>query len=323
MIKEKCNACDIRKAKRICKIKNGSPICPECCAKMRDEMCDGCSHYSAAKQYEKGRRNIKHFIALIDLEIEKECDKALTLAESGEVPKAEVLLKALYEKHPDYHTVVYGMGVCCALQGRTEEAIEFFKRAVDIFPYFTEAYFNMAMAYKKLFKLPEAVRAYREVIEVGNDEELVSEAKGVLDDLERMVKEDHLSLDAYIKNMETFEAAHSSMQKREFQTAIELFNRVLSVNPRNVQSWGNMGLAYACLGHKSKAIECFGKALKIDPEYELALVNREFVARDMEEGKGIEWEGESVEYYKEYNSETKRSYISEIVDSLSGKRGNN
>lgn len=316
MIREKCNICGARKAKRICRIKGATRICPECCAKMRDEMCNGCSHYSAAKEYDKARRNIKRFIALIDPDIEKECDKALALAESGEVPKAEMLLKTLYEKHPHYHTVVYGMGVCRALQGRTEESIEFFKKAVDIFPYFTEAHFNLAMAYKKLVKLPEAVRAFREVIEIGSDEELVSEAKSVLDDLERLVREDHVSLDAYIKNMETFEAAHSAMQKKEFQTAIELFNRVISVNPKHVQSWGNMGLAYACLGHKSRAIECFDKALEIDPVYELALVNREFVGRDMEEGKGIDWEGESVEYYKEYNSKTKRSYVSEIVDSL-------
>lgn len=316
MIKGKCRICSTKKAKRVCRIKDGIGICPECCAKMRYEMCDGCGYYSAAKQYEKERRNIKHFMALIDPDIEKKCDKALTLAESGEVPRAEVLLKALYEKHPAYHTVVYGMGVCSVLQGRTEEAIEYFKRAVEIFPYFTEAYFNLAMAYKKLVKLPEAVRTFREVISIGSDEGLVSKAKEVLDDLERMVKGDHISLDAYIKNMETFEAAFSAMQKKEFVPAIELFSRVLLVNPKNVQSWGNMGLAYACLGHKSKAIECLDKALEIDPEYELAIVNREFVSRDMEEGKGIDWEGDSVEYYKEYNSGTKRSYIPEVVDSM-------
>lgn len=318
MIKGKCNICGARKAKRICRIKNGSPICPECCAKMRDEKCEGCSYYLVAKQYEIEKRTIKHFIALIDEEMDRKCDKALALAETGDVAGAEVLLKALYEKHPDYHTVQYGMGVCCVLRERTEEGIEYFKRAVDIFPYFTEAYFNLAMAYKKLVKLPEAVRAFREVIRIGSDEGLVSGAKKVLDDLERMVKEDHISLDAYIKNMETFEAAFSAMQKKEFVLAIELFGRVILDNPKSVQSWGNMGLAYACLGHKSKAIECFDKALEIDPGYELALVNREFISRDMEEGKGIDWEGESVEYYKEYNSKTKRSYVSEVVKSFRG-----
>lgn len=323
MVRNKCSVCNSKKAKRLCRIKDDIGICPECCAKIRYEQCEGCGYYSAAKQYEKGKRNIKHFIASINPALDRECDKALVLAESGDVDGAEGLLMALHEKHPDYHVVQYGMGVCCVLQERTEEGIEYFKRAVEIFPYFTEAYFNLAMAYKKLFKLPEAVRAYREVIEIGNDEELVSEAKVVLDELESLVREDHESLDAYIKNMETFETAYSSMQKREFQTAIELFSRVLAVNPKHVQSWGNMGLTYACLGHKSRAIECFDKALEIDPLYELALVNRAFVVREMDEGKAIDWEGASVEYYKKYNSKAQRSYISEVVESIKDKHGDN
>lgn len=316
MVREKCCVCNSKKVKRICRIKDDTGICPECCAKIRHEQCEGCGYYSAAKQYEKGKRNIKHFLASINPALDRECDRALVLAESGDVDGAEGLLMAIHEKYPNYHTVQYGMGVCCVLQERTKEGIEYFKRAIEIFPYFTEAHFNLAMAYKKLFKLPEAVRAYREVIEIGNDEELVSEAKRVLENLESLVREDHESLDAYIRDMETFETAYTSMQKREFLTAIKLFNRVLSVNPKHVQSWGNMGLAYACLGHKSRAIECFDKALEIDPAYELALVNRTLVVREMEEGKGIDWEGENVEYYKDYNSKTKRSYISEVVESV-------
>jgi len=39
---------------------------------------------------------------------------------------------------------LYGVGVLSAMQERYTEAIEYFKKAVDIFPVFTETYYSTA-----------------------------------------------------------------------------------------------------------------------------------------------------------------------------------
>lgn len=227
-------------------------------------------------------------------------------------------MRELYKKYPDYHTVLYGMGVCHVLQDKFEEAIEFFKRAVDIFPYLTEAHFNMAMAYIKLGDIAGVVRGFREVIRVGGDKELVSEAKRRLDDLDKTVRKlNGLSLDAFLNNSETFGEAFVALQNSQFALAIDLFRRVISTDPKHVQSWGNLGLAYAGMGEKDKALECLDKALELDPEYEIAAVNRIGIEK-MREGERLEGKIDSVDYYRDYKVKGKKSYIAEILGNVGG-----
>jgi len=242
------------------------------------------------------------------------------MVDSGNLSRGEKLMRELFEKYPDYHTVLYGMGVCCGLQDQYEEAIEFFKRAVHIFPYLIEAHFNMAMAYMKLADIDGVVGALREVIRVGGDEELVSEARRRLADLEKMVRElKGFNLDTYVNNSRVYGKAFAALQNREFVSAINLFKRVLETDPRHVQSWGNMGLAYAGTGEKGKAIECLDRALELDPEYEVATVNK-IVIQKMREGERLEGRVDSVEYYRDYKGKDKKSYIAEILRNVGNPR---
>ena len=320
MAKERCSICGIDKAKRFCKIKEQIRICPVCCSKLRSDGCVGCTYYEASVRYhseksEKPQRE-RHFITPINPEIDEECDRILSTVESSHLLHAEKQMKELYKKYPDYHTVLYGMGVCNVLQDKFEEAIEFFKRAIAIFPYLTEAHFNMAMAYIKLGDIAGVVRGFREVIRVGGNEELVSEARRRLADLERTVMElNGFSLNTYLNNSDTFDKAFAALEKREFMSAINLFKRVLATDPKHVQSWGNLGLAYASIGERGKALECLDKALELDPEYEIAAVNRIGIEK-MGEGERLEGNIDSVNYYRDYKFRGKKSYIAEILGNV-------
>jgi tetratricopeptide (TPR) repeat protein len=264
-----------------------------------------------------GEQKERDFITLLDPNIDEQCDKALSLVESGQIERAEEFMSELLRKYPYYHTVQYGMGVCCVFQEKLEEATRFFKKAVEIFPYFTEAHFNMAMAYSRLGEVGETVTAFKEVIRVGGDEELVFEAKNRVEDLERMVKKHYgFDLDTYLRNNETFNKAFTALQETEFDLAVDLFTKVLSIDHKNVQSWGNLGLAYAGLGQRAKALECLDRALELDPKYELAIANKLFVEK-MEEGQCLKGKMESVNYYRDYGSK-KKSYLDGVFDDLKG-----
>jgi tetratricopeptide (TPR) repeat protein len=99
--------------------------------------------------------------------------------------------------------------------------------------------------------------------------------------------------------------------------AIDLFRRVLSTDPKHVQSWGNLGLAYAGIGERGKALECLDKALELDPEYEIAAVNRIGIEK-MREGERLEGKIDSVDYYRDYKVRGKKSYIAEILGNVGG-----
>ncbi len=324
MAKARCQLCGQSKAKRTCRIKGEIRICPVCCSKVRSDGCGGCTYYEASARCrsEKFERTPKEkpFIAPLYPEIDEECDRILSLVESGDLLTGEKQMADLLRRYPNYHTVLYGMGVCHVLQDRFEEAIGFFKRAVAIFPYLTEAHFNMAMAYMKLGDIDGVVGAFREVIRVGGNEKLVSEAREILADLEKMAMElKGFNLDTYVNNGRIYNQAFAAFQSRQFILAIDLFRRVLSTDPKHVQSWGNLGLAYASIGERGKALECINKALEIDPKYELAMVNR-IIIEKLKEGECLQGKMDSVNYYRDYGREGKKSYIGETLRSLFGKR---
>ncbi len=319
MAKERCQICGMEKAKRLCKIKDQIRICSVCCSKLRSVECEGCAHYAASLRYkaEKPERK-RHFITRIEPEVDEECDRILSLIDSGQLSRGEKMMNELFGKHPDYHTVLYGMGVCCALQDKFEEAIQFFRRAVAIFPYLTEAHFNMAMAYMKLADIGGVVGAFREVILVGGDEGLVFEARKRLGDLEKMVRElKGFNLDTYVDNSKIYSQAFAALQNQEFMLAINLFKHVLETDSKHVQSWGNLGLAYAGMGERDKALECLDKALELDPGYEIAVVNRISIER-MRDGERLEGRIDSVDYYRDYKGKGKKSYIAEILGNVGG-----
>ena len=58
------------------------------------------------------------------------------------------------------------------------------------------------------------------------------------------------------------------MEKKQWELAIEGFGKCLEINLEHAQSFGNMGICYAQLGEKAKALAVLEKALEIDPEKE-------------------------------------------------------
>ena len=86
----------------------------------------------------------------------------------------------------------------------------------------------------------------------------------------------------------------------------------LEIDPKNVQSWGNLGLAYAGIGEKGKALECLDRALELDPEYEVAAVNRIAIEK-LSEGERLDGKIDTVYYYRDYKVKGKRSYIAELL----------
>lgn len=319
MTKTLCMNCGKSPAKRSCSEGDQRALCPQCCAMIRNEQCRGCRYYQAAESYRAGKNREKHFVTKLVPFLEDECDKALALVERGRLREGDARLKDLFKHHPDYHTVQYGLGVIAAQRQDFEGASKYFRRAVEIFPHFTEAHFNLGMAYLKLMEIPAMIASFREVIRVGDDPELTAEAERVIKDFEENIRKyNGISLEAYLKNMETFKLGLQRLEAQDYEEAITLLKTVLTIDPNHHQSWGNLGLAYAGLGRKMKAVECLNRALEIDPEYEVALVNRAFIER-LVEGEGINTEIQSVDYVKDYQIPKKKSYISDVIKRKRGK----
>ncbi len=56
------------------------------------------------------------------------------------------------------------------------------------------------------------------------------------------------------------------LEDAKYDEAIECFDRVLSLDPKNTHAWNQKGVALRSLGRYDEAIECFNKALEIVPK---------------------------------------------------------
>lgn len=313
MKRPKCALCENYRAKRKCQIYQDKFICPSCCADLRKKECEECWHYRAAKQYQssKAQKPVrKHFIMEVNEKAENAVDQALELLEKGKPEKAREILNELENKHPRNHMVMYGQGTVHAIEGQYDDAIKYFTKATDIFPYFIEAYFNIGVAYRNKFDIGNAVRAMNKVIEIGDSEhEQVQQAKELINELKNQLQRTTgMTLDQYFISQDKFDTAFSHMENGKWEKAIFGFKECLKGHEDHPQSYGNLGICYAQLGRKAKAIEALDKALEIDPKYEPAIVNK-VMAERIQEGEKLNFaQFESIEYYKDYPLK-KKSYL--------------
>ena len=307
---KKCVVCEKNKARRTCELHNNKMVCSLCCAEIRNSDCEGCQYFKTAKQYHSSKAKksrVKHFVAEINEEVENAVDQALALVEKGDIKKGRAIITDLIKDNPRNHTVHYGMGVIHALKGENDEAIKCFDKAIDIFPYFLEAHFNKGVAYKKKLDIGNTIEAFKEVIAIGDPKDsTVKQAKNFIEETEKhSLKTNGIDLDTYLECQEKFDEAFSYMKKQEWQKAIDGFRACLIKNKKHPQSYGNMGLCYAFLGQKVKALAAFDRALEIDPSYEPAIVNR-MAVESLEEGEKIEGtKMDPIEYYKDFTLKKK------------------
>lgn len=324
MKKKKCVVCGKNRARRVCKLHNNKTVCSVCCAETRNSNCEDCQYFKTARQYlasKTKQSKVKHFIIKIDEKVETAVDQALALVEKGSIKKGRAIITNLRKDNPGNHMVHYGMGVVHAFSGENDQAIECFDKAIDIFPYFTEAHFNKGVACQKKMDIGNTIKAFREVVATGDPKDgMVKDARDSISKVEKNVLETSgIDLETYLGCQKKFDKAFSHMKNRKWQKAIDGFKACLIKNKKHPQSYGNMGLCYAQLGQKAEALAAFDKALELDPNYEPAKFNR-MAVESLEEGEKLKVSDEmdSIEYYKDFTLK-KRSFMWHILKKLVGK----
>lgn len=213
-----------------------------------------------------------------DMLFEDRCGEISDYLEDELFDDARDEAEDLIEEFPGRFEPIFLMGTCLALEGNAQEAIPFLERAIALHPS-PEAYYNLAGAHKSLSHIQETVTCMQKVMELdGKKGEHGKKAKAYLKELASIIqKNSGLTLDQYMENKARFDEAFKHLAEGRCQDAIRGFNQVLAVEPDHVQSFGNLGLAYAGLGDRENALRHIDKAIELDPEYQPAIDNRQIV----------------------------------------------
>ena len=314
---KKCVLCLKDKARRECHLKEGVKICSRCCAELRGEHCSDCSHYAEtlrhqAERWREGSLPEGHFIAELNPEVQDAVYEALALGMDGEISEAMPIMKRLVRDYPRCYDVHYGMGLLHGFQGQREKSIECFLRCLKIFPYFAEAYYNLAVSYSQSYRITDAITAYRKAVKYGEPaEEYYVEAKSAIENAAQVILENNgVDLDTYLESSAMFDKAFACMEAGDWEDALAGFLVCAKLVPNGLSTYGNLTLCYTNLGRKADALAAFDRALEIDPAYEPALNNR-VLAERMEEGVPLAGIGfESINYGVEKIKRRKRKLFS-------------
>jgi protein O-mannosyl-transferase len=129
-------------------------------------------------------------------------------------------------------------------QGRLEEEIADFQRALEIEPYYAEAQYDLGTALLQKGQLNEAITHFQKALEINTN-----------------------YADAY-DNL-----GNALLQKGNVDAAIDHFRMALKIMPGSAEAHNNIGNALLQTGNLDEAIVHFQQALQIKPDYAEAYYN--------------------------------------------------
>jgi tetratricopeptide (TPR) repeat protein len=132
----------------------------------------------------------------------------------------------------------YKLGERYLKGGRSEEAIKYYDKAIEIAPYLADAWYNRGVALYNLGRYEEAIESYDRALEINPKDDYNWVTKG-----------------------------RALYKLGRYEEAIESYDRALEINPNNDYAWVKKGVALYKLGRYEEAIESYDRALEINPKY--------------------------------------------------------
>ena len=150
--------------------------------------------------------------------------------EEANLAEAAEMMTGFLHAVPGHARALYLLGLVRERQGRIEEAINCYQRALEIQPDFTAARINLGDAMQAAGHLPQAIAAYREVLRIGPPSAVVYNNLGTV-----MIK----------------------LGKQE--EAVGCFRQALRLQPGHAVALSNLGAVFMERGDLESAGDCFSR----------------------------------------------------------------
>jgi tetratricopeptide (TPR) repeat protein len=165
-------------------------------------------------------------------------------------------------------------------------ALQIFQRRIALDPSNDEAYYYVGLSYKELKQYPEALAALREAAALGEGKADRHFWLGILyaqqDSAEaarrsflRSVELDSTSKTASVAYQQL---GYYRLLERDYPQAVRYLERAVQTNDQNLQAWVWLGQGYQNSGNRTRALECYNRALALDPKQSDALKGKQSLA---------------------------------------------
>ena len=223
----------------------------------------------------------------INLE-KKEVSLLFDLYNSGLFDKAESKATHLVKHHPKELILHIILGAIYATQGKLDQAIFSYKKALNINPHYAEAYNNIGnvLQQKKSFK--DAEKNYEKAIRAKPDyAEAYYNYAILLTHNNKPEKAIEKYNKAILYNKNYFQAYYNigilKLKQNNFLDAQKNFEKTININPDHYESYNSLGNLFKKQNNFKKAILFYNKSLSIKPDYYMAYNNLGNVLQEEED----------------------------------------
>ena len=194
------------------------------------------------------------------------------LYQTGQLLHAERVCRELLQSFPRSLVLLNILGVALCGQGKFQEAVAVYKKAIQLKPDYADAFCNLGNALKELGRLKEAVQNFGKAIQVKPDfEEAYNNRGAALKDLGQL-QEAVASYDKAIQLKPDYIEAYNNRglalkDLGQLQEAVANYKKAIQLRPDLPEAYSNHGNALKDLGRLDEAVENFGMAIQIRPDY--------------------------------------------------------
>jgi Flp pilus assembly protein TadD len=196
----------------------------------------------------------------------------LELQSQGKLDQAISQYRRALQVKPNYVEAHNNMGIALQLQGKLDEAISHYRRALQINPAYAEAYYNMGITFRAQGKYDEAINSYRQALRLKPYHvETHSNLGSVLSaqgKFDEAIKHFRLALQIRPNFAEVhYNLGLALKSQGKPDEAIKHFRQALRLKPDLAEAHNNLGLALTMTGKLDEAIEHFREAVRLKPNY--------------------------------------------------------
>ena len=170
------------------------------------------------------------------------------------------------------------LGVALAAAGRTDEAIEMYRSALQIRPDYALAHYNLGYTLAKNGQFDEGLFHFKVSLRIDPSHKEVYNDLGVVLIMQGRLTEAIAHLQKALQLSPEYATAHNNLgialgRQNNLAEAIHHYQEALRHDPEYAEAHNNLGYALQRQGKFEAAHHHFGEALRIDPDYVAARKN--------------------------------------------------
>ncbi len=152
-------------------------------------------------------------------------------------------------------------------------AVEFLQKRIALDPNDDEAYYFIGLSYKEMKRYPEALEALRQAAALAESKPdrqfwlgvLYAQLDSVPEARRALTRSLELDSIGSVAGVAYRQLGFYELLDRHYAEAIRLLERAVQLNDKDVQAWVWMAQGYQNSGNRSRATECYKRALALNP----------------------------------------------------------